>query len=116
MSEVLQANIFFLITGIAVIVFTFLLCIALYHFIRLLASVRRVMNRIEAGSEVIAADFERMHAFLTEEGLLSRILGSIMGSPKSSPRPARPPTKQSPPSRKMAERGVHRTELKIKGE
>jgi len=48
MSEVLQANIFFFITSVAVILFTLLLCIALYHVVKILKSIRRVMEKVEA--------------------------------------------------------------------
>ncbi len=118
MTEVLQANIFFLITGIAVIVFTFLLCIALYHVIRILKSLRRVMDRIEAGSEIIAEDMQSFRAYFTEEGLISRVIGSIFGSRtkgREAKRPARDPGKKTTEPTKKAERNT-KTELKIKGE
>jgi len=77
MSEVLQANIFFFITGIAVIVFTLLLCILLYHLIKIVKSIRRVMDRIEAGSEIIAEDMSHFRAYFTENSLFSQIIGAF---------------------------------------
>ena len=56
MSEVLQANVFFLITSIAIVVFTVLLCIALYYVIKILKSVQKITERIEEGSNIIAQD------------------------------------------------------------
>jgi hypothetical protein len=113
MSEVLQANIFFFITGIAVIVFTLLLCIALYHLIKILKSLRRVMDRIEAGSEIIAEDLESIRAYFTEKSPFSRFIGAILGERKGTARQT--PKRATPPQRQQEHTG-QRTELKIKGE
>jgi hypothetical protein len=107
MSEVLQANVFFFITGIAVIVFTALLCVALYHLIKILKSVRRVMDRIEAGSEMIADDFAHIRAYFAEESILSRIIRKIFGG--DSPRSGRE-------KRSGAAKAGPKAELKIKNE
>ncbi len=79
MSEVLQANIFFFITGIAVIVFTALLCVALFHVIKVLKSLRRIMDRIEEGTEVIAEDMQNVRAYFTEDGFVRRFISSLLG-------------------------------------
>lgn len=116
MTEVLQTNIFFLITGIAVIVFTFLLCIALYHVIRILKSLRRVMDRIEAGSEIIAEDMQNIRTYFTERSLFSRVIGGILGErPKSRETRRGNESVRTSESAKKAEHKT-RTELKIKGE
>ena len=60
MSEVLQANIFFMITAIAVVVVTILAAVALYHIIRILRAVRDIVERVREGSEVIAEDVANM--------------------------------------------------------
>jgi hypothetical protein len=113
MTEVLQANIFFFITGIAVIVFTALLCVALYHLIRILKSVRRVMDRIESGSEVIASDMEKFREYFLERSVFSRILGGILGERSERTHGAK---KHAPANSKSSNRPHARTELKIKGE
>ncbi len=82
MSEVLQANVFFFITGVAVIVFTALLCVALFHVIKVLKSLRRIMDRIEAGTEVIAEDMQEMRKFFTQEGFFGKLIGSLTKSAK----------------------------------
>ncbi len=79
MEEVLQANIFFFITGIAVIVFTALLCVALFHFIRVLRSLRRIMDRIEEGTEVIAEDMQSVRSYFAEGGLVGGLIRTFMG-------------------------------------
>ncbi len=84
MSEVLQANIFFLITGIAVIVFSALLCVALFHVIKVLKALRRIMDRIEEGTEIIAEDMQNVRAYFTEDGFVRRFIASLMGTSRMS--------------------------------
>lgn len=84
MSEVLHANIFFLITSIAVVLFTLLLCFAVYQVIRILKSIRRTVERIEAGSEMIAEDVEQFRAYVMEGSLVSQLIGFFMGNRRAS--------------------------------
>lgn len=77
MSEVLQANIFFVITSIAVVIFTILVCVALYQVIKILMSARRVMNRIESGTEAIVLEATKIKENLTHGGFFKNILRSI---------------------------------------
>lgn len=86
MDEVLHANIFFFITGIAVIIFTALLCVALFHFIKVLKSLRRIMERIEEGTEVIAEDMHHVREFFTQEGFIARLITALAGAGKKSAR------------------------------
>lgn len=79
MSEVLQTNIFFFVTGIAVLVFTLLLCILLYHVIKILKSIRRVIERIEVGSEIIAEDMSHFRQYFSERSFLANIVGVFFG-------------------------------------
>ena len=79
MTEVLHANIFFFITGIAVIIFTALLCVALFHIIKVLKSMRRIMDRIEEGTEVIAEDMQQVRTYFTEGGLIAGLVRTFMG-------------------------------------
>ncbi|MCD5381873.1 MAG: hypothetical protein LR017_00985 [Candidatus Pacebacteria bacterium] len=78
MSEVLHANIFFFVTSIAVIVFTLLLCIAIYHVIKILKSVQNIIDRIEAGSEVIAEDVSNLRSFVANGGFVSQLFSFIL--------------------------------------
>ncbi len=112
MTEVLEANIFFFITGIAVIVFTFLASIALYHVIRLLKSARRVVDRIDAGSEIIAGDLDQLRTYITERSFLSRFLGAVLQNENT----VHTPVKRSATPLKKVERPKGKTELKIRNE
>lgn len=82
MDEVLHANIFFFITGVAVIIFTALLCVALFHVIKVLKSLRRIMDRIEAGTEIIAEDMQHVREFFAQEGLFGKLLNSLTSPAK----------------------------------
>ena len=80
MSEVLQANIFFFITGIAVVVFTVLVCVVLFHVIKLVKSLRRIFGRIEAGTEIIAEDMQSVRAYFAEDGFVKRLMSTLIGT------------------------------------
>lgn len=114
MSEVLQANVFFFITGIAVIVFTFLLSIALYHVIRLLQSVRRIVDRFEAGSEAIAEDLEHLRVYITEQSFLSRFFGGVFRHKEEDEAPTRASRAGLPEKKSTRQKG--KTELRIRNE
>lgn len=77
MQEVLHANIFFFIATIAVVTFTFLLCIVLLYIISILASVRRAVKQIETGAETISEDLARMREFVLAGGLFSQLLSFL---------------------------------------
>lgn len=79
MDEVLHANIFFFITSVAVILFTLLLCFALYYIIKILQSLRRIVDRIDAGSEMIVEDVEQLRSYVLEGSLVSQLVGFFMG-------------------------------------
>ncbi len=83
MEEVLHANIFFFITGIAVIIFTALFCVALFHGIKALQSLRRILDRVESETEVIMEDVQQVRAYFAQDGLLRRLANKLFGSSKS---------------------------------
>ncbi len=55
-EQILETNIFFYITSVAVVVVAVLVCIALYYIIGILQNVRDVTDRIRRGSEQLAED------------------------------------------------------------
>jgi len=79
MSEILQANIFFIITSIAVLVFTLFVCIILYQVIKILKAIRKIVNRVEEGSELIAEDVSQLRAYVVEGSLVSQIMSFFLG-------------------------------------
>lgn len=116
MSEILHANIFFFITGIAVIVFTLLMSVALFHLIKILKAIRRIVDRIEEGTATVAEDIEQLRTYVVEESFLSRFFKMAgVGSkkhdvPKEESLARRTPIRALKPDRKP------KTELKIKNE
>lgn len=89
MTEILQANIFFAITSVAVVIFTLLLCYAVYQIIKILKSIRRIVERIDEGSEMIADDMDNLRTYVMEGSLVSQLIGFFMGRPKAASRRAR---------------------------
>ena len=75
MSDVLQTNIFFIITSVAVVIFTIFSCVALYYLIRILRNVRDVTDRLRRGSEQLAEDAQAVRTFIHEG-----VIGSVRAS------------------------------------
>lgn len=88
MGEVLQANIFFIITSITVVVFMGLLSIALYYAIGILRNVREITDRIRRASEQLEADASAVRAFV-REGIVGTVKHAFMGTSE----PKRPPVR-----------------------
>ena len=74
MNEILQANIFFVIASVATVCFTILLCVLLYHVIKIVRAIRRIVERVESGSEALASDVEELRKNLNP----ARLFGFIM--------------------------------------
>jgi transcription antitermination factor NusG len=100
MTEVLHANVFFFITGIAVIIISVILCILLYHIVRAMKSVRRILGNIERGAEVLSEDAQNIRSYFIKGGLIGGIMSILRGVTEKTP------TKSSPKKTKN-------TELKI---
>ncbi len=79
MTEVLHANIFFFIASIGVIVFMTLVALAMYQVLKILKSVRTIVQRVEEGSETIAEDVAQLRTYVTSGSLFSQIIGFFMG-------------------------------------
>jgi hypothetical protein len=77
MTEILQANIFFFIASAATIVFSIMACIAMYLVIKILVSLRAIIARIEAGSDLIAEDIKGARDFVTSGGLISHLISFV---------------------------------------
>lgn len=84
MSEILQANIFFFIASAATIVFLILVAVAMYYLIRILIAVRAIVERIEAGSDVIAEDVLAMRDFVKNGGLLAYLINRVTPKKRSA--------------------------------
>ena len=89
MSEVIHADIFFFITGIAVIVISAVLVVVLFHAIKVLKSIRRITSRIEAETEAISDDIQNVRTFLSHISLLPQLIANFMGRGNSEKKPVR---------------------------
>jgi hypothetical protein len=83
MNEVLHANIFFFIASVATVVFCVLGCFILFHVLKIVKSIRAIIERIEVGSEAIAQDVAQMRELVASGGIISRVARFFMGSPRT---------------------------------
>ena len=68
MNEILHANIFFFIASVATVVFLILISVILYHAIKIIKSVRSIVEKVEAGSEVLASDVANLRSQIINGG------------------------------------------------
>lgn len=95
MNEILHANIFFVIASIATVCFCVLICVVLYHLIKIMQSIRAILARVEEGSEVIAEDLLHLRAAIMEGGIVSRLIALFFGGAKPSSKRKRTVSKRS---------------------
>ncbi len=74
MSEILQANIFFFIASVGIVVLTILVCLILYQVLKIVKKIRSIIDRLEAGSEMIAEDVSQLRTFVMEGSLVSQLI------------------------------------------
>jgi hypothetical protein len=79
MSEVLQANIFFYIASVATVVFCILVSMVLFQVYKIMKSARRIIERVETASEVMAEDAAQIRELVASGGLLSTIFSLVFG-------------------------------------
>ena len=80
MTEVLQTNIFFIITSGAVIIVTLLLIAVLVYILQIIRNVRDMSNKLKEGSELLAEDFKELHVRLQGGNFgLKTVLGLLAG-------------------------------------
>ena len=80
MNEILHANVFFVIASIATVLFCIMVCVILYHVIKITKSIRSIVERVEAGSEAIAGDIQDMREFVSNGKMFSRIIQFVMSA------------------------------------
>lgn len=83
MNSFVQADIFFFITTVAIVVVTIAIVIALLVFIQILRDVRHVSKRAREESDRVLSDMEDLRRFLKKEGKraidIKEMVGSIIG-------------------------------------
>jgi len=86
MNEILHANVFFFIASIATIVFCVLITLVLYQILKISRLLRSILERVEAGSQVLADDLASFRESLASGGLVSRLMGFILSGARSKRR------------------------------
>jgi len=79
MSEVLHANVFFIIASVGTVVFIIMVSVALYQVVKILRSVRSIVERVEVGSETILEDVSQLRSYVISGSLFSQLIGLFMG-------------------------------------
>lgn len=95
MNTLLQADIFFFITSIAVVVVAIALCIGLWHCIHILRDARHITGKMRQAADALYGDFEHLRSEVKDEGrrakflvdfFLNAFFGKIIGKQKGSSR------------------------------
>ena len=74
MDELLQTNVFFLITSLAVIIFTLGFVVLLYFLVPLVRDARDIVAKFRTATEEIEADFENLRGTAQEEGAKTKAI------------------------------------------
>lgn len=87
MTEILHANIFFIIASIGVTVLTIIACALLYQVYKITRSVRRIVERVESGSEVLVEEITHLRETLNPARLISFVMNFMPGMKGFGKRP-----------------------------
>ncbi len=80
MSEVLHANIFFIIASVATVVFCIFICMILYQVYKIARAIRSILDRVDTASAVVSQDVSELRAFVTTGGSwFARVLQLMVG-------------------------------------
>lgn len=78
MSETLLANLFFIITGSAIIAVGVLLCVVLYQVLKVVKLVRGTMERIHTSTELIVEDVKALHQQIADGSVVGRVFAALI--------------------------------------
>ncbi len=68
MEAVLKSEVFFFITGTAVVVLSVVLLVALYYLIKILRDVKEISRTVKRESELIASDVDAVRRSIKKKG------------------------------------------------
>lgn len=98
MNEVLLTNLFFIITGTAILVVAAFLCVALFHLIRIMCAVRAILERVEHGTSMLLADVKTLRDNIVSGAIATRLLALVLSAVKNAQ-----PKRRAPRKRKTSE-------------
>ena len=82
MSEVLQANIFFLVASVATVIFCIVVTMILFQIYKIMKTVRSIVGRIDSASETMSEDVAHVRNLVAQGGLVSTVIGLVFGTKK----------------------------------
>lgn len=82
MSEVLQANIFFLVASVATVIFCIVVTMILFQIYKVIKAVRSIVERIDSASETMSEDVAHVRNLVATGGLVSTVVGLVFGTKK----------------------------------
>ena len=80
MNEILLANLFFIITGSAVLVVATFLCLLCYHLIRIVQKGHTILEQLETRAELLVDDVKALRDRIAQSTIVGRILVAIVGA------------------------------------
>lgn len=84
MNEVLLANLFFIITGSAVLVVTAFVCLLCFHLITITKKARMMLDRAEAYGEVLMDDVnvlrDHIGGYIAKGNIFGKIINMVVGA------------------------------------
>lgn len=86
MTEVLQANIFFLIASIATVVFCIIVAMILFQVYKVVKLIRSILERIESASDTVAEEVAHVRELVASGGLVTSLFSLAMGVKKRARR------------------------------
>lgn len=94
MQSLIQANIFFFITSVVVIIFATVLIVAAIYVVRILHSVRYIVDKIKKESDYVSEDIAELRGRIKDGGVtlsgIARTLASFFFSKATSRRKRKP--------------------------
>lgn len=78
MNEILLANLFFIITGSAVLVVGAFLCFVCYHIIKIVKITHTILERVETSAELLVEDMNALRDHLANGNIFGRILTGVI--------------------------------------
>lgn len=78
MNEVLLANLFFIITGMAILVVAAFLTVALFHLIRVLRALRAILERVDEATDHFVEDARALRDQIVSGAAVARTFSAVM--------------------------------------
>ena len=78
MNSLLQANIFFFITSVSVVLLTLGLLVIVYYLVGIVRDLRAIVAKVRKAGEGIEQDFEALRMNVREEGTKGKVIVDLV--------------------------------------